>query len=442
MAETVAPVVHGVRGWLAGVAAFAAGAIAAGVALGWSLGTVAAAAGGGGAGGAWAAAAVAGTYAAREAGLVRLPVPQLRRQVPQSWREALPVPVAAGLYGAGLGVGFATYVPVATLVAVVAAVLLADPALGAVALGAFGAGRAAALVAATAGLETWDQAADRFERAGCWLRERGGRLRTANAAAMAALAGLLVPAAAPAPAAAAVQVDLGSTHVADPSAGPPGVLAWDVIRPSGLRGKIRVNDVVKTLPGFTPDVDGSRVVVDTGPAFEIVDTGTLAVIRTLHLKGDEPALSGRWLVYRQVTDRRRLILFDLQSGTSRVIESAKLRTDLGAPDISGSRVVYHLTGRRRSSVLLYRIDRRTTRVVKRTPIWSLGEVSVSGTTLAYVRQNLDGMAVWRLDLTTGAQVRLYRIRKHTGRFLWTTATNGRRCFFTVYTKSSSLIWHA
>ena len=166
MAETVAPVVHGVRRWLVAVAAFAAGAVGAGAALGWALGSASPWAGGGSTHAVWAAAAVVAAYAAREVGLLRLPVPQLRRQVPQRWREVLPLPATGFLYGAGLGLGFVTYVPVATFAAVIAAVVLADPAAGAVALGAFGVGRAIALVAATAGLRDWDAAADRYERAG------------------------------------------------------------------------------------------------------------------------------------------------------------------------------------------------------------------------------------------------------------------------------------
>ena len=42
MAETVAPVVHGVRRWLVALAAFAAGAVGAGAALGWALGSASA----------------------------------------------------------------------------------------------------------------------------------------------------------------------------------------------------------------------------------------------------------------------------------------------------------------------------------------------------------------------------------------------------------------
>lgn len=442
MAETVAPVVHGVRRWLVAVAAFAAGAVAAGATLGWALGSAAAWAGGGGTRAAWAAAAVVAGYAAREIGLVRLPIPQLRRQVPQRWREVLPLPATGFLYGAGLGVGFVTYVPVATFAAVVAAIVLADPAAGAVALGAFGAGRAIALVAATAGLRDWDAAADRFDRAGRWLRPRGGGLRTANASAMAALAGVLVATAVPAAAAAAVRLDLGSRHVADPSTGPAGVLAWDDVTGGVVQGKLRVNGVVNDLPGKSPDVDGTRVVVDTGSEFEIIDTGSLAVLRTLQLKGTEPAIFDHWLVYRRVTSGRRLILYDLDTDQSRVIASVKMRNDLGEPDISGRRVVYAVTGKSRSSIRIYRWDTKTTRRVVQTPIWLYSHASINATTVVYVRQASSGAAVWRLDLTSGRTRRVHRVPRGTGHALWSTAASGSSVFFTIYTKSDSRIWHA
>ena len=442
MAETVAPVVHGVRRWLVAVAAFAAGSVAAGAALGWALGWASARAGGGGEHGAWAAAVVVAAYAAREAGLLRLPVPQLRHQVPQRWRELLPLPATAFLYGAGLGVGFVTYVPVATLAAVAAAIALADPGAGMAAMAAFGAGRAIVLVLATAGLRDWDAAADRFERAGGWLRERGGVLRTANAGALAALAGLLAVTGVPAAATAAIQLDLGSRHVADPSPGPGHVLAWDQIAGGVVQGKLRVNGVVNDLPGKTPDVDGTRVVVDTGNAFEIIDTGTLAVMRTLPLRGTEPALFDHWLVYRRETTRRRLILYNLGTNQSRVIASVKMRSDLGEPDISGSRVVYSVTGHRRSSIRIYRIDRGITKRVLQTPIWAYSHPSIGGTTVVYVRQGKSGAAVWRLDLPTGRASRVYRIPHGTGRAFWSTATTGTATYFTVYTKAESHIWHA
>jgi Tol biopolymer transport system component len=220
------------------------------------------------------------------------------------------------------------------------------------------------------------------------------------------------------------------------------VLAWDEVTAGALQGKLRVNGVINDLPGKTPDVDGTRVVVDTGSEFEIVNTGSLAVLRTLQLKGTEPALFDHWLVYRRVTTRRRLILYDLSTNQSRVIATVKLRSDLGEPDISGRRVVFSVTGRGRSSIRVYRWDIQTTRRVLQTPIWSYSHASVNGTTVTYVRQASSGAAVWHLDLTTGRTRRVYRIAGGTGHALWSTATGASSTYFTVYTKSESLIWHA
>ena len=55
------------------------------------------------------AAAVALIAALGEARGARI-VPQVRRQVPESWRRVLPVPLAAGLYGVLLGLGFTTFI--------------------------------------------------------------------------------------------------------------------------------------------------------------------------------------------------------------------------------------------------------------------------------------------------------------------------------------------
>src|ERR671939_27046 len=89
------------------------------------------------------AAGVALVAAAREAGLVSLPLPQLRRQVPERWRCELPLPVWSVGYGAGLGAGFLTFQPVATFwIACAAAVALGRPPVAAVCFALYGAGRA------------------------------------------------------------------------------------------------------------------------------------------------------------------------------------------------------------------------------------------------------------------------------------------------------------
>ncbi|MFI5123562.1 MAG: hypothetical protein ACHQJ5_11770, partial [Vicinamibacteria bacterium] len=89
-----------------------------------------------------AAAAIAVVGAALE--LRGVPIlPQLRRQLPEHWRRVMPMPLAAGLYGVLLGLGFTTFVltfGVFALAGIVFAV--GEPAAG-IAVGlAFGIGRA------------------------------------------------------------------------------------------------------------------------------------------------------------------------------------------------------------------------------------------------------------------------------------------------------------
>jgi hypothetical protein len=142
MVETITPVVHGGRAWrwAGSVALHVTGAVASAAAFGAALGSAGALLGAPwGAGGGLLVAVVAGLYLLREGTFVQLQVPQLRRQVPQWWRTFFPVPVAALLYGAELGVGFLTYLSHGTLVVVaVAAVASGDPLLGAVVLAPFG----------------------------------------------------------------------------------------------------------------------------------------------------------------------------------------------------------------------------------------------------------------------------------------------------------------
>lgn len=149
MAQTITPVVHGGptrRYWLAlFVHTAAAGAAAAlsGLALG-ALGSALGAAET--PAGVWIVAAVALLYALREAAGVPVPLPDRKRQVPEWWREFYSPTVAAGLYGAGLGVGFFTHLSFGTYVAVVAGALASgDPSVGALLCTPFGIARGLAV---------------------------------------------------------------------------------------------------------------------------------------------------------------------------------------------------------------------------------------------------------------------------------------------------------
>src|ERR687892_220926 len=128
MAQTITPVVHGGRGarWAKVIALHLVGATASAALLGAALGAAGAALGAPwGLLGAAVVVTVAGAYGLRELVGLPVPIPELRRQVPEWWRSAFSPGTAGALYGVGLGFGFATHLRHGTLVAVAAAWLAA-----------------------------------------------------------------------------------------------------------------------------------------------------------------------------------------------------------------------------------------------------------------------------------------------------------------------------
>lgn len=123
-----------------GVALFATGAIAASGALGAALGFV-----GQGLPTAWTLTllgVLALVGAARDLGIVRIPLPQRRGQVPESWRRHLPLAVWAPAYGIMLGLGVLTFQVVSTFLVVAgASIALGSPATAAGCFALFGVGR-------------------------------------------------------------------------------------------------------------------------------------------------------------------------------------------------------------------------------------------------------------------------------------------------------------
>jgi hypothetical protein len=222
MVETITPVVHGGRRarWAALLALHAAGATVAAGAFGAALGWMGSALGAPwGAAGPVVVAALAAAYVGREALGLRVPVPQLRRQVPDWWRTFFGFGPASFLYGLGLGVGFLTYLTHGTLVVVsAAAVATGRPVLGMAIVAPFGAARGlSAIVAARARTDEDGSAlVDALSRSASWPG-----WRVAHAAALAGvLAGSVVgvadagPAEPGAVAAAVLAVAFGAAGVA------------------------------------------------------------------------------------------------------------------------------------------------------------------------------------------------------------------------------------
>src|SRR5688572_21070831 len=134
MAQTITPVVHGGsrRRWAGSVAMHVLGASISAAALGGVLGATGSILGAPwGRGGLLVVVLTALAYAARELFGLPIPLPELRRQVPEWWRGSLGPRVAAFLYGVALGPGFGTHLRHGTFVVVAAtAVAVGDPVVG------------------------------------------------------------------------------------------------------------------------------------------------------------------------------------------------------------------------------------------------------------------------------------------------------------------------
>ncbi len=192
MVETLAP--QGYAGRLRVTAAacltFAAGALAGGVVTFGGLALLGEALGAGGPAALTVAAAVALAAAIGEARGARI-VPQVRRQVPESWRRRMPVPLAAGLYGVLLGLGFTTFILTFAVWALAGvSIAIGDPALGLSVGLAFGAGRLLPVVVLAPAAATVTGAA--FHAAMAERPQILRSLRAVDAVAMAACAVALV----------------------------------------------------------------------------------------------------------------------------------------------------------------------------------------------------------------------------------------------------------
>jgi uncharacterized membrane protein YphA (DoxX/SURF4 family) len=219
MVETISPVVHGGRArWLGTLVLHTFGATLTAALFGALLGVVGAALGA-----PWhrpglmAVALAAGVYSLGAVGALRVPVPQLRRQVPDWWRTFFGRPFAAVLYGAGLGIGFLTYLANGTLVVVAfAAVASGRPAIGAALVAPFG------LVRGLSAIVAWRSVNQEESRAlvDRLVANSGSARRWANGVALGLIAFLAI--------AGAARVTTGSWWTVA-AAAMAGVFAWGAV---------------------------------------------------------------------------------------------------------------------------------------------------------------------------------------------------------------------
>lgn len=425
MVETFTPAVCGSRTRQRVAAAlFALSAVATAAALGALLALIGAALGADRA--VLAAAALALLAAGREAGLLRLPVPQSRRQVPEGWRFELPLPVWATGYGAGLGAGFLTYQPVATFwVACAGALALARPVPAALAFALYGAGRALMLVSPR---RRGADATETVER----IAARRPALLRANVAGLAACAALL----ALAPTAEGRRL----TEGLDPSA-TRGAVA---VAKQGGSVVIRRRGKDPVFPNASsPSIDGKRLAYVDEDGIKVVRWTDRTKIARIRGAVSRPSLSWPLLAFRRDTSRTsRLVVRNLETGRARRITKVKRRHDLGRPSVRRGRLAWHVTTRRVSRIYYMRLSRRP-RVLVQSKVALLRHPTLTDRRLLWTVER-SGRAFLRVrHLRTGSVRTIARMRGRNAGY-WTTALLGKKAYVTRWslrTREAALYKH-
>jgi hypothetical protein len=415
--------------------AFALGALAGGLTtfgLLALLGALVHFSGGNGVGSVVALVIAAGA-AVLEATGARL-VPQVRRQVPEPWRRQLPVALAAGLYGALLGLGFTTFVMTFAVWALAGiTVALGEPHVGLIVGLGFGLGRAipVVLLAPIADLRGGERVLSTMIERPAVLRG----LRLADAAALGlcvlalagpASAGATDSGAGAAPATAAFRADRAAaappaTSAAasagavvyqgktDPSAA-AGEFAWQQL---GGPGFVSIHGRAQALPGDAPALGDGLIAWRAGSEITVADALTLAPKLTVSAPGaDQLALSSNWLVYRvppspssppsaspsaspslspspsaspTTGEPYRIFAVRLQPlGSPVEVASASASRVLGRPALSGDTLVFHTAGQV-SRIVAINLGDAHRQVLRSSSIAQLLNPSIDAGRLLYVR---------------------------------------------------------
>jgi hypothetical protein len=385
MVETLAPAGYAgrLRTTLIACATFTVGALVGGVITFGGLGLLGRWLGAGGTGAAAVAAVVAVAAAIGEARGVRI-VPQVRRQVPESWRRVLPVPLAAGLYGVLLGLGFTTFILTFAVWALAAvSVALGDPQLGAVLGLAFGAGRALPVIALAPVADT-----DRGNAAHAAMAERPAILRGLRVADAVALAACAVAMTAVAPASAAPKARGAATVAEANASGPAAEGAYFAFqRPgAGQVGYLRGPSGTVALPGRDP-VLGDGLVGWRTPESQIVlaTPDRLTPVGTYAAPGAGPfAFSAQWVVW--LVGQGQLVVQPRDASVPpRTVATARTGEQIGRPAVTGSTILFHRAGTRGSSLRALDLASGRESVLRSERRALLSNPSSDGTNVLYVR---------------------------------------------------------
>ena len=457
---------RGARAVRTSCATFALGALGGGAITFTALAALGRALGGAGSTVALAAATgIALAAALGEALGVRI-VPQIRRQVPEAWRRTMPLPLAAGLYGILLGLGFTTFV----LTLAVWALAGISVAIGSVSAGlliglGFGAGRALPVVLMAPRYATLGQ------RLELQMAERPALLRRLRLADGALLAALAVAFLASGSASAARLV---ADHATDPSrAG--SALAW--LRLGGAGALLVDGDARTALPAQDVAIGGRWVATLSGGAIAVREGASGAVVVQAGdvARASQLAVSDGWLVWRapRPGGGDRLYASRLPPppppGTAAPLAIERPRVVAGGigahasidrPALSGDRLAYATSTSGVSRIAIVNLATRGRRVVLATRVSQLSQPALDGGRLLFVQSTYctqrllvvrtsrphrprtlfeigttahrDAGYAFGYDPTGSASSQCPRRTPHrTDTLLWTTALAGRDAYVTL-----------
>lgn len=426
MIETIGPTGHtgGRRTTLAACAAFLPGALVGAVATFGLLGAAGGLVHGTSGRVAYLIAAVIALGAAAFEARGTPILPQVRRQLPEHWRRVLPMPLAAGLYGVLLGLGFTTFVlsfGVWALMGIAFAV--GDAEAGALAGLAFGAGRAmpivvlAPLAGSRAGRSVTELMAS---RPGLYRGARAG-----DAVALAALALVLVGA-----------VPAGAERVEQRNAADPSAQGRELVFQQHDRdGLLRRGGQTTALPGKDPAIGGPYIAVRTGEEITLLKRASLDEVASVHA-GEVNALdvSAAWLVWRtgqggeDVIHARRINNPENPGRAFTVARSRDRR--LSAPSVFGKHVVYAAAGKRDNAIVRRKLPGAAGGAVVRSRSAALMTPSIHNGYVLYVKRGEHSQQLVLKKLWSRGVSTLYS-RGNSNGFLFATSLSASRAYATL-----------
>jgi hypothetical protein len=424
MVETFTPAVCGSRHrQRLALLGFAVGAVATSVFVGAALGAL------GMVLGIELALVVAGLAllaAAREAGLVRLPLPQVRRQVPERWRATLPLPVWSIGYGAGLGAGFFTFQPVSTFwVACAGAVALGQPVAAAACFAAYGVGRTVMTMVPRRGQRDATSAVEALVR-------RRRVLVAANVGALVVCAALLAAPAAGAATSIGPGFDPAATGTALARAQRDGGNTRVIVQPEA--------GSMVAIPGAAaPGIDGDLLAYADDEGIKVVEWSTSTEVARIDGAVSKPALDWPLVAFiRTGSEKEHLFVKDFThpgAPTQGKIGELARRNDLGRPSLAGGRIAWHVVTRGYSKVLVESLASGNRQVIRKSKIALESNPALTPWRIVWVEQRARSASLLLRRFGQGSTKKIHKINGRDRRLL-TTAITGRTAYVTRWTPAT------